>query len=62
MSPIPMPMVAPAIDDAARWHAWKQNYRITSDRAALRARIAFGLLLTGTAAWLALQLLSMPPG
>jgi hypothetical protein len=57
-----MPMVAPAIDDAARWHAWKQNYRITSDRAALRARIAFGLLLTGTAAWLALQLLSMPPG
>jgi hypothetical protein len=56
-----MPMVAPADDDAARWQAWQHNYRISSDRAALHARIGFALLLTATAAWLGLQLLSMAP-
>ena len=61
MNPIPMPRVATATDDAARWQAWEHSYRTSSHRAALHARVAFALLLTATMAWLALQLLSMPP-
>ena len=32
----------------------------SSQRAAFHARIAFAILLTGAAAWLGLQLMSMP--
>ena len=56
----PMPMIAVENDEAARWLAWERSYRTSSHRAAIHARIAFGILLTGSAAWLGLQLLSMP--
>jgi hypothetical protein len=60
MSPMPMPMVAAANDDAARWQAWERSYTNSSGRAAMQARIAFAILLTGAAVWLGLQLMSMP--
>ena len=60
MSPLPMPMAAAEIDDAARWREWERGYRNSSHRAAIRARIAFTILLTGAAAWLGFQLVSMP--
>ena len=56
----PMPMIAVENDEAARWHAWERRYRNSSHRAAIHARIAFSILLTGAAAWLGLQLFSMP--
>jgi hypothetical protein len=55
-----MPMIAVENDQAARWHAWERSYRTSSHRAAIHARIAFSILLTGAAAWLGLQLFSMP--
>jgi hypothetical protein len=60
MSPVPMPMVTAAHDDAARWQAWERSYMNSSRRAAFHARVAFTILLTGAAAWLGVQLLSMP--
>lgn len=60
MSPIPMPLVHDANDESARWQAWERSYLASSQRAAMQARIAFGLLLTGTAVWLGLQIMSMP--
>jgi len=60
MSPIPMPMVAAADDDAARWQAWERSYMNSTRRAAVQARIAFAIILTGTAVWLGLQLMSRP--
>jgi len=60
MSPTPMPMVAAANDDASRWQAWERNYMTSSQRAAVHARIAFAIILTGAAAWLGLQLMSIP--
>ena len=56
----PMPEIAVQNDEAARWHAWERSYRNSSHRAAIHARIAFTILLTGAVAWLGLQLLSMP--
>jgi hypothetical protein len=55
-----MPVIAVEHDEAARWHAWELGYRNSSHRAAIHARIAFTILLTGAAAWLGLQLFSMP--
>ena len=60
MSPIPTPLVGDANDELARWQAWERSYMTSSSRAAMQARIAFALLLTATAAWLGLQLMSMP--
>lgn len=60
MSPIPMPVVAASNDDGARWQAWERTYMRSSRRAANHVRIAFAILLTGAAAWIAFQLLSMP--
>jgi len=60
MSLLPMPVVAAERDDAARWRAWELGYRNSSHRAAIHARIAFTILLTGAAAWLGLQLMTMP--
>lgn len=56
----PMPVIAVEHDEAARWHAWERSYRNSSHRAAIHARIAFTILLTGAAAWLGLQLFLMP--
>jgi len=58
----PMPMGAAQDDDAARWNAWELGYKESSRRAAIQARVAFAVLLTGTLGWLGLQLLSMPVG
>jgi hypothetical protein len=55
-----MPLVAAEHDEAARWHAWERGYRNSSRQTAIHARIAFTILLAGTAAWLGLQLFSMP--
>jgi hypothetical protein len=60
MSPLPMPMTAAELDDAARWRGWELDYRNSSHRAAIHARIAFTILLTGAAAWLGLQIWMMP--
>jgi len=61
MSPMPMPMAAAESGDAAaRWQAWELGYRNSSHRAAIQMRIVFAIFLTGIAAWLGLQLLSMP--
>ena len=60
MSPIPMPLVRDANDESARWQAWESSYMTSSSRTAVQARIAFALLLTAAAAWLGLQLMSMP--
>lgn len=60
MSPILMPEVVVESDEAARWHAWERNYRNSSHRAAIVARIAFAILLTGTVGWLVIQIWSMP--
>jgi hypothetical protein len=54
------PMAAAENDEAARWQAWERGYRNSSHRAAIHARIVFTILLAGTAAWLGLQLFSMP--
>lgn len=60
MTPMPMSIAAAEPDDAARWREWERGYRNSSHRAAIHARIAFTILLAGTAAWLGLQLFSMP--
>ena len=60
MSPLPMPLEAAETDDAKRWRQWERRYRNSSRRAATQARIAFTILLTGAAAWLGLQLWTMP--
>jgi hypothetical protein len=60
MSPIPTPLVRDANDESARWQAWERSYMVSSNRAAMQARIAFALLLTATAVWLGLQIMSMP--
>jgi hypothetical protein len=60
MNPILMPEAAVERDEAARWHAWERDYRNSNHRAAVAARIAFAILLTGTVAWLGIQLLSLP--
>jgi hypothetical protein len=60
MSPIPMPLAAAEHDDAKRWRHWERRYRNSSRRAAIQARIAFTILLTGSAAWLGLQIWTMP--
>jgi hypothetical protein len=57
---MPMPIAAAENDDAVRWREWERGYRNSSHRAAIHARIAFTILLAGTAAWLGLQLFSMP--
>jgi hypothetical protein len=54
-----MAMAAVEHDDT-RWREWERGYRTSSRRAAVHARIAFAVLLTGAAAWLGLQLFSMP--
>jgi hypothetical protein len=59
MSPVPMPLAAEH-DDAARWRAWELGYRTSSHRAAIQMRVVFAVFLTGAAAWLGLQLFSMP--
>ncbi len=51
----PMPAEDP---QAERWRRWQIGYATSSQRAAIRARLAFTVLLTGTAIWLGLQLLS----
>ena len=56
----PMPIAAEAHDDAARWRAWQLAYVTSSRRGAVQSRIAFAILLTVVAAWLSLQLLTMP--
>ena len=61
MSLTPVPVVASEQqDEAARWQAWVTQYGDSSQRAAVHARIAFAILLTGAAAWLGLQILRMP--
>jgi hypothetical protein len=60
MSPIPTPLVRDANDESARWQAWDRSYMTSSNRAARKARIAFALLLTASAVWLGLQIMSMP--
>ena len=60
MSPLPMPMAVVEPDDAARWREWERGYRNSSHRAAIQARIAFTIVLTGAAAWLGLQIWMMP--
>ena len=60
MSPIPTALVGDANDESARWQAWERRYATGSHRAAMQARIAFALLLTATAVWLGLQIMSMP--
>ena len=60
MSPIPMPLASDANDESARWQTWERSYMASSHRAAIQARIAFALLLTTTAVWLGLQIMSMP--
>jgi len=60
MSPLTMPLAAAEHDAAARWREWERDYRNSSHRAAIHARIAFTVLLTGAAAWLGLQLWTMP--
>ncbi len=61
MSLTPAPVVTSAQqDDAARWQAWVDHYGDSSRRAAVHARIAFAILLTGAAVWLGLQILRMP--
>jgi hypothetical protein len=62
MSPNPMPLVGDANDESVRWEAWERSYMTSSHRAAMQARIAFALLLTATAVWLGLQIMSMPVG
>lgn len=47
-------------DHTARWDEWQLANAKSSRRAEVQARVAFAILLTGTAAWLGLQLLSMP--
>lgn len=60
MSPAPTLLAGNANDESARWQAWERSYMISSQRAAMQARIAFALLLTATAVWLGLQIMSMP--
>ena len=60
MSPTPMPLASDANTESARWQAWERSYMTSSNRAAMQARIAFAIILTGAAAWLGLQLMSMP--
>jgi hypothetical protein len=60
MSPIPTAVVHDASDESARWQAWERRYATSSHRGAKQARIAFALILTATAVWLGLQLMSMP--
>jgi hypothetical protein len=60
MSVTPTPMAGDAKDESARWQAWERSYMSSSRRAAMQARIAFALLLTATAVWLGLQIMSMP--
>jgi hypothetical protein len=47
-------------DHTARWDEWQLANAKGSRRAAIQARVAFAILLTGTVAWLGLQFLSMP--
>jgi len=47
-------------DEAARWQTWQRSYMRSSHRASRLARIAFAILLTGAAAWLGLQIMSLP--
>lgn len=47
-------------DEAARWTTWEHEYTESSRRTAFHARIAFAIILTGAAAWLGLQLASIP--
>lgn len=42
------------------WLRWQRVYAKDNRRAAIRARIAFAVVLTGTAVWLGLQILSSP--
>ncbi len=60
MNPIPTPIAGDAADESARWQAWERSYMTSSKRAATQARIAFALLLTATAVWLGLQIMSIP--
>lgn len=60
MSPSPMPMAVATNDEAARWQTWQRSYMRSSHRASRLARIAFAILLTGAAAWLGLQIMSLP--
>jgi hypothetical protein len=60
MSPTPMPLASDANHESARWQAWERSYMLSSQRAAMQARVAFALLLTATAVWLGLQIMSMP--
>jgi len=59
-SPMPMPMTVATNDEAARWQTWQRSYMRSSHRASKLARVAFAILLSSAAAWLALQIMSMP--
>jgi type VI protein secretion system component VasF len=47
-------------EHAARWQQWKARNASSDRRSAIQARIVFALVLTASAAWLGLQLLSSP--
>ena len=42
------------------WQQWQLGNAKSNRRAAAQARIAFAIILTAAAAWLALQLLASP--
>lgn len=47
-------------DHTARWEEWQLANAKRSRSAEIQARVAFAIVLTGTAAWLGFQLLTMP--
>jgi hypothetical protein len=47
-------------EHAARWQQWNAGNASSDRRSAIQARIVFALVLTASAAWLGLQLLSSP--
>jgi hypothetical protein len=53
-------VIGPEDKFAERWRRWQIGYARSNRRSAIYARIAFTVVLTAAAVWLALQLMASP--